>query len=232
VLHIFDELLAAGRRLGRHVEHWAASRAHDTEVRFAPRPPRPVIWPRYSPILDQGDIGSCTGQAMAGWLGCAPHATPDSAARYDEPFALRLYEAATRLDRIPGEYPPSDTGSSGVAVAKAAQRLGLIGSYSWAFTTGGLLSALQHGPVIAGISWYEAFDQPDRHGVVAVGGQVRGGHEILIRGWQPQEGDEGLLLCDNSWGRWGRAGSFAIPLGVWARLREQHADITVPHLSQ
>jgi hypothetical protein len=226
----YDEQPGAGR-LGRHAEHDPRSRAYDIEpADHTPGPPRAVLWRRLSPILDQGDLGSCTGNAMAGWLGSEPYSeTVTDAARYGEQFAVDLYEEATRIDRVPGAYPPIDTGSTGLAVAKAARRQRLITGYRWAFTTAGLIHALQEGPVIVGVAWYEGFDTPDEHGLVAIAGEIRGGHEFLIRGFQPRPGIEGVFIADNSWGSdWGQGGSFCFTTHTWAQLRDQHADVVVP----
>jgi papain like protease len=226
----YDELPGAGR-CGRHVEHDPRSRAYDVEPADRSQlRARSVLWRRWSPILDQGDISSCTGNALAGLLGSEPFSRNlTGAARFDEAFALDLYEQATTLDRIPGQYPPDDTGSTGLAVAKAAKQAGLIGGYGWAFTTAGLIHALQTGPVIVGVPWYAHFDHPDARGLVQIAGEIRGGHEFVIRGWQSRPGAEGLFLADNSWGTsWGNGGSFAFTTGTWAQLREQQADVTVP----
>lgn len=226
----YDELPGAGR-LGRHAEHDPRSRAYAVEPADHPQlVARPVLWRRLSPILDQGDLGACTGFAMAGLLGSEPYSTTvDDAARFGEQFAVDLYETATTLDRVPGAYPPDDTGSTGLAVAKAARRQRLIRSYHWAFTTAGLIHALQDGPVIVGVPWYAGFDHPDEHGQVAIAGEIRGGHEFLIRGFQPRNGQEGMFIADNSWGEeWGAGGSFAFTVHTWAQLREQHADVVAP----
>lgn len=239
----WDEQPGAGR-LGRHAEHDDRSRAYavDPQPRTAFRP-EPVVWRRCSPILDQGSIGSCTGNAITGWLGCEPHCNdPAGAAQYDEHMAVSLYELATRLDRIPGYYSPGDpasedTGSTGLAVAKAAKRRGLIGSYGWVLTVAGMLWALRTGPVIVGSVWTARMDRPDRDGFVTPSGAVRGGHEYLVRGWQDDD-QGGHLVADNSWGTgFGCAtdstpdgGSFKIRLSDWALLRKRRADVTVPKL--
>lgn len=224
------------RPLGRTIDHDPRNRAHDVETRLANVPIRAVEWTRHSKILDQGTIGSCTGNAMAGWLGCEPHCTdPLRAALYDERLAVTLYSAATRLDRCPGHYDPADpdsqdTGSSGLAVAKAAKRAKLISAYTWAFSTRGLLRALQHGPVLVGSEWPAGFDEPDRYGVVTPAGVSRGGHEYLVRGYRPDDGG-GWLLCSNSWGPgWGLGGEFLMSLATWEWLRGLRADVTVPHI--
>lgn len=222
--------------LGRHIEHDPASRDYDIEQRVAYPPPKPVLWQRWSAILDQGQLGSCTGNALTGWFGCAPYCTSvQQAQQFNENFAVTRYERATQVDPYPGTYPPDDTGSSGLAVCKGAKQDGLLHGYSWAFTVAGLLHALQGGGVIVGIPWHEGFDNPDSNGVVVPSGGVRGGHEFLIRGVQPASAggpldSSALLWADNSWSQdWGVRGSFHFTLGTWDQLRGEKADCTIPH---
>lgn len=230
------ELLPAMPGGGRHVEHDPASLAYTVEKKLAKRiKPRPVLWARYSPILDQGRLGACTGYAATGWLACAPHVIgPLQAAAYTGPFAVALYQRATALDRIAGAYPPVDTGSSGLAVAKAMRERGLISEYRHALSVTGLLRALAVGPVIVGVPWHESMDDPDGDGHVEVAGEIRGGHEFLLRGVEPAEAGGKLdgtarLIGDNSWGpRWARRGSFSLSVDGWAQLREERADVTIP----
>lgn len=212
--------------LGRHVEHDPRSRDHDI-ARTVAAEVKPVEWVRHSPILDQGALGSCTGNAMAGWLACEPHCTSDTAGVvFDERIATDLYSRATRVDPWPGEWPPDDTGSSGNAVAKAARERGWIRSWSWAFTGAALLRALQLGPVIVGVPWFESMYEPDAAGTVEPRGAVAGGHEFLIRGWNGR-----FLLADNSWGTgFGVNGSFRFTRTAWEVLRSNRADVTVPHV--
>ena len=219
-------------RLGRHVEHDPRSWEHDA-AHLVPRTVqvRTVEWKRHSPILNQGDLGSCTGNAMAGWLACEPGCTSDAEGSvYTEDFARKLYSIATKVDAFPGEWPPDDTGSSGLAVAKAARGLGLIRRYSWAFTTDGLIRALMLGPVIVGVPWYESMFNPDSNGYVSatVDSGLAGGHEFLIRGYDVIMH---RFLADNSWGDgWGAGGSFKFTRSTWDILRGQRADVTVPHV--
>ena len=212
---------------GRHIEHDPASRSFAVGD-LAEAPTGDIVWRRWSPILTQR-IGSCTGNAMAGLLACEPWChTPEQGMAFDEPFAETIYSEATHLDNVPGVYPPDDTGSTGLAVCKAARRRGLITSYRWAFSTRGLLHALQHGPVLLGVAWHEAMVEPDRYGVVRPVGQVLGGHEVVCRGVRA-----GNLVCDNSWGDdWGPlGGSFLIPIeGGWDVLLHEQADVAAPNL--
>ena len=231
----FKEYIVEGKRLGRHIEHDIRSLAYLIEddviagVRIAERaqPVTSIIWPRYSQILDQGNISSCTGNALTGALGCAPFVNSAAdAGQYNENFAVKLYEEATTLDNFPGSYPPDDTGSSGLAVAKAAKRDGYITSYKHATSLNGLLHALQKGPVIVGATWYSGFDSPDATGRVEITGYVRGGHEFVVRGC---DAVNKLLIADNSWGtNYGLGGSFNFTFDTWNRLRNNGADCTIP----
>jgi len=241
---LYTEVLPRRPGLGRHVEHDPQSRDYDI-ARTAPARINPVHWARHSPILDQGNLpdqgiiilgpdgkpvrglGSCTGNGMCAWLACEPHCTSaEQASRYDERFAIDLYSLATQVDPWPGEWPPDDTGSSGNAVAKAARSMGYIRSWSWAFSSASLLRALQVGPVIVGVPWFEGMYDPDADGTVWPTGDIIGGHEFLIRGW-----DGVYLTADNSWGEdWGAAGSFRFTRGTWEALRTHRADVTVPHV--
>lgn len=181
-------------------------------------------------ILDQGQLGSCTGNATVGALGCDPFygtiPTP-LAAQLDEQGAVAIYSAATRLDDAPGQYPPTDTGSSGLAAAKAAQTQKLISGYRHAFTLADALAALQDTPVITGITWYSSFDTPDPSGLVSLthGATIRGGHEICADGY---DADKGIVWFRNSWGTgWGVQGRFCMTAATWAQLLANQGDVTV-----
>jgi hypothetical protein len=113
--------------------------------------------------------------------------------RLTEADAVTIYALATKLDPFPGTYPPDDTGSSGLAACKAAQRLGYISAYHHAFGIEHALRALQLGPVITGIDWYSSFDRPDSNGQIRIAGDVRGGHEVEVYGYDPVT-DFGLVL--------------------------------------
>ena len=213
--------------LGRLIEHDPRSLAYEVPM-LLPRP-EPVLWPRYGPVLDQGNLGACTGFAMAAWLQCAPGCSaPLQASAFGPDLARSLYSRATELDRFPGQWPPDDTGSSGLAVAKAAKRLGLIAAYRWAFSWSGLLHALQVGPVIVGVPWFEGMFDPDPDGVVVASGPVVGGHEFLVRGTTTHFGAL-HLVCDNSWGPgWADHGTFYLSQTTWQYLAANKADVTAP----
>ena len=165
----------AGGRLGRHVEHDPRSRAYALSEDLLPSTYTSAVHTVRIPVLDQGDLGSCTGNAAEAFTGTDPlydaipatvKARPTGDAGADETQAVALYSAATRLDNVQGVYPPTDTGSTGVAVAKAAQKAGLISGYQHAFSLDSALKALAVSPLIVGVNWYEGFDTPDANGLV------------------------------------------------------------------
>lgn len=227
-IRIDEHNIGSGGRLGRHVEHddrsrnYAVAAATSTITRVRHR--------RFG-VLDQGQLGSCTGNALAGALNTLPlHVTRTHLKTEDD--AVRIYSEATRIDSYPGSYPPDDTGSSGLAVCKAAKNEGLISSYQHAFSLEAALTALMSGPVITGVPWFEGFDTPDAQGRVSISGQIRGGHEFEIIGYQPAaSGDllDGWVIAVNSWGTgWGVNGRFRFTARNWATLLEDNGDVTVP----
>lgn len=225
---VLEEQKIEGKRLGRHVEHDERSHA------YAVTGPAPVFktvtHARSGGPFDQGEIGSCTGNATAGAINTVPIHRPGIRLLI-EPDALKIYELATTIDDITGSYPPTDTGSSGLSAAKAAQQLGLITSYTHAFSMVQALTALMSGPVITGVSWYEGFDNPDKHGLVSISGQIRGGHEFEVLGFQlGHTFDQSLVICENSWGKtWGLNGRFNFTVATWQKLLDQQGDVTILH---
>jgi len=186
------EQIVPGKRLGRHIRIDSRSAAYPYTA--PERAIAAVLWHRNIPILDQGNLGSCTGNAITGALGCDPDWAnlPAGHPVLDEAEAVALYSAATSLDAYPGAYPPDDTGSDGVSACKAAQIAGLLSGYTHCFDFPTMQQALQAGPVIIGINWYSSFDHPSSGGSVSITPDafVRGGHEIVVRG----DDASGMLL--------------------------------------
>lgn len=210
--------------LGRIVEHDPRSRDFPAQVEEA-APLKKVLWRRYGSVFDQGQLGSCTGNAIAGAVNTLPLRKTGAKALVEKD-AVSIYSAATAIDNEPGQWPPTDTGSSGLAVCKVAKTRGLISRYTHAFSLAQALSALQAGPVITGVSWYEGFDRPDPSGLVKISGSVRGGHEFEVLGYDPTTD---LLTAVNSWGRaYGVAGRFHFTSATWAELLADQGDVTVP----
>lgn len=217
--------------LGRHVQHDPRNRSFP----YVPRRTgelRRVTHTLSGGVLDQGNVGSCTGNAVATARNTTPlHRKRERLLR--EPDALEAYTLATTLDPFPGQMPQDDTGSSGLAACQAARQLGWITEYRWAFGLADALAALQDRAVITGVDWYEGFDTPGRNHLVKLEGQVRGGHEFCVYGYEPQPAGhpagDAIVLCANSWSKlWGWYGRFAMHVATWADLLAAQGDVTIP----
>jgi len=225
----YDEIVVPGKPLGRIYHYDSRSDAYP----YVPPEIVPVVsktWGRPGGgILDQGNVGSCTGNAMTGALECDPDfdSLPAGFPALNETLALQIYSAAETLDGH-GTYPPNDYGSSGTSVCQVAKNMGLISGYTHCTDLSTMLQALMNGPVIAGYNWYSSFDTPAADGTITIapGARVRGGHETLFRG---VDATAQALLADNSWGTsYGVNGSFRVPFAVMTRLFSEQGDCNVP----
>ena len=232
----FEEDVHEGMRLGRH--QWLDGRSLafmvENDVAEMAQPLTGRTWDRVLVILDQGSLGSCTGNAGTGALGTEPFYSgvgfsvlgdPSDASAAQE-FAVDLYSDATRADIYPGTYPPEDTGSSGLAICKVVKQRGTIPRYRWARSPYGLLRLLQYGPVLQGMPWYNAFFDPDGDGFIDAdprwfGSGVAGGHEVEAVGVELDTRDafNSTIVYVNSWGTsWADAGRFRMRLRTYERL--------------
>ncbi len=214
-----------GKRLGRHIDHEARRNAVPFSGELVPIVS--TTWARQIPILDQGDVGSCTANAAVGAIGTLPDfaALPTTHPVLNESEALTLYSAEEVL-LGDGPYPPNDDGGTGPAIAQVCQSAGLISNFNHFTDINSTLQALMVGPVIVGINWYTSFDTPDANGLVAIapGATVRGGHEVLMR---VVDVENQLLGLDNSWGTaFGVNGSFSMSIATYTTLLAQGGDTT------
>jgi len=210
--------------LGRHLEpnHDPASRAFPAAV----APLVTTLHAHRGPVLDQGQLGSCTGNAVSQALNTDP-LRPAERRLLTEADAVGIYTWATHHDPYPGAYPPDDTGSSGLAVAKAARKLGLIHSYRHAFGLDHALGALVLAPVIIGIPWLADMFTPDPDGYLSRTGTVAGGHEVALIGLDVEHRNVTVL---NSWGSgWGNGGTALMHWADLDALLGQGGDVTVLH---
>jgi Papain family cysteine protease len=234
--HRFDEVEHEGMRLGRNlwldgrslrhmIENSAAEMGHTLAS---------THWSRVLPILDQGKLGSCTGNAGTGALGTEPFYTttgvnvlpPTTDELACEGFAVKLYEDATVVDGYPGEYPPDDTGSSGLAICKVLRTRNTISGYRFARSAHGFLQLLQRGPVLQGMPWYDAFFTPDSSAFIDSdpswqSSRLAGGHEVEAVGVDIDSKDvfDSVITYANSWSTgWGDAGYFRMRLRTYEQL--------------
>ena len=177
----------------------------------------------YGPVLNQW-VGSCTGHSAAQALNTKPYHKPRTPYLNDE-HAMDFYEWATRNDPWAGEYPPTDTGSSVLAAAKAAQHFGFIQGYRWAFGYDQMQAALMLNAVVIGTVWKRNMGRPDARGFLDVSGPVDGGHAYLVVGYS-RVFDYFTIL--NSWGiGWGRRGKARIKAADMRRLLEDDGEAVV-----
>jgi hypothetical protein len=136
---------------------------------------------------------------------------------------------ATRMDGIPGRYLPTDTGSSGLAAAKAARRRGWLRGYAHAFSLEQALHSLMKGPGMIGVNWYRSFDEaPGGLLLIAPGDDVRGGHELEI---SEIHVERRLVRGPNSWGiGWGDRGYWTMHWSTLERLLAEQGDYLIPAL--
>ncbi|WP_435058529.1 hypothetical protein [Streptomyces sp. bgisy060] len=230
---------------------------------------RPTAWQPKIPVLDQQHLfaqgirtsqvvdgardtdalGSCTGNAATAAISVllSNDDARQAGLAHDpvaaEKWAIQLYAEATRLDEfLPYQWPPADSGSSGLGVARALHRRGLVSSYTHALDADGIAAALQNGPVLFGMPWFNAWFEPGSDGLVdAVPGWqtsgVAGGHEVCVIGLDEVAQDHGgrvipdrtVLRLRNSWSRsWGDDGDFRLRLSTYLELRA-HIDAIQLH---
>jgi hypothetical protein len=211
-------------RLGRHINH-------DSRSKLFPFPTeglsiQNVTHARHIPILDQGQVGSCTGNAGIGDLGSDPLFSTLGSGKYtlDENGALSLYSDAESIDGD-GPYPPNDNGSSGLSIAQALQNAGLISGFQHAFSSDDALKALSVSPILVGIPWLHDMFSPDPDGRCHPTGDIDGGHEIVAR---QVDADNERIWLDNSWGlSFGVQGRFYLTFSDFDTLLKQGGDVTV-----
>ncbi len=239
-------------RLGRNVNHHSASRAYPVQPRRTDR----LTTTRHESfigVLDQLDIGRCTGTAGVAAIYRRPFVSGVVKPWYYRPTldgATELYSDSTRDDPFPGVFvfppPPGsgeDTGSDGLTIAKVLKRRGIISGYRWAFTLLQALAQIQDTPVITGLPWYNSMfdttsDGHAGHIVVRPDSGMAGGHEIcadelivpggaLSAAEAESQLDRIWVGGPNSWGTsWGDEGRWYLTAREWALLLSQRGDVT------
>lgn len=221
-----DHAPATDPRLGRKIHH--DSRSLNFPYDTTGLDIVSAVHARHIPILDQGQVGSCTGNAGIGALGCDPYwpekLTEASPYALNEDGALALYSAAETLDGD-GPYPPNDNGSSGLSIAQVLKAKGMVSGYTHTFTLDDALKALGQTPILIGIPWMQDMFNPDADGRLHPTGAVAGGHEIVAR--EIDAANERVWI-DNSWGTsWGVEGRAYLTFADFGTLLAQQGDVTI-----
>jgi hypothetical protein len=152
----------------------------------------------YDPIPNPNQChGECTGVASVIAFNAAGNRKRGVVLGMDD--AHRIYSGATTLDPWDGSWPPTDTGSSGLAAAKSAQAQGYGGAYHWIMSgIDGVVQAIIDGAVVSiGTRWDNNMFDPDSDGRVHLGGPVVGGHQWVARGY---DAERDWLKCRCWWG--------------------------------
>ena len=170
--------------------------------------------PVCDPPINQGDRGSCTGNAADAAL-CSLGDSAD----YSESVADAIYEQGTCIDNgcsIPcscnsckAAYCPStdanDVGSNGSSVVQYLVDIGKLKSYTTADTTAQLLTCLATPgrAAVIEVDWYNSQFTTNSDGkiVVTTSSGLAGGHELFA--WAYDAARNGVWV-HNSWGLWGQ----------------------------
>lgn len=180
-----------------------------------PKVPSSRMWRGQTLRIDQGQRGACVGFTGANWMGHLPIYD-----RVSNATGNALYDACKLIDGI-----PDIEGTYDRALAKVLVGQGRIERYLWAQTSDELKAwVLTTGPVMVGTNWYSSMFNPDAAARLWLSGQVAGGHEWLIRGWQRKRFPDdtifkGYFRMRNSWGpNWGDHGEAWIEESLLYRL--------------
>jgi hypothetical protein len=213
--------MATPYRLGRTLWHDSKSLQYPARTTAI----KTVKHRHYGPVLDQGNLGSCTGNSISQVLNTA-HAHKTGHKLYTEKDAINFYHRGTLVDEFTGDYPPDDSGSSGNGVCLAALQDGVLASYDHAFGIDHALGALSLQPVMIGINWYNSMFDPDSNGFLTIANGIAGGHEPCLVGIN-LKGEFVWLL--NSWGAsWALKGFAKLRFADLDRLLQEDGDVTVP----
>ncbi len=177
------------------------------------------FWGMGSPTMriDQGDTGTCQGQAHTNLLIAGPIVHPDIPDLSDphdaESYAVGVYVEATGDSTL-------QEGAYTRQVLKVLVARGLIGAYHRAASVDEMIDwVLNGGPICHGTSWFRSMDKvSDEYGNaylrVDEASGVRGGHITCYTGVDlaPAEGPP-YFRGENSWGPdWAHDGTYRIPI--------------------
>lgn len=199
------------------------SRAYGVTVGLETKQPRSYTWRCYEQ-LDQGADGACVGFGVTHELVARPAEVQGLTDSYAKE---QIYWEAQKIDpwdggAYPGAYPFYE-GTSVLAGAKVAKRLGWIEEYRWAFGLEQLkLGVGYNGPAVIGVPWYEGMFYPDANGFIHPTGQVAGGHCVLVNAISVTKK---RFTIHNSWGAgWGMNGECYISFDDMGKLLSEWGE--------
>ncbi len=195
----------------------------------APAPtPSKVIDYATSVVLDQGQTGMCVGYGWTDLAQCAPKPekiVAGAGGDDESSTADAIYDLARKID---GDANPEDPqgGASTQGGAAASKQLGFVSSYHWATNASDVVAALSVGPLVIGVDWYSGMMDVDASDQIHATGTVQGGHEILVRGYDPSSK---LFKLQNSWGAsWGASGCCFLSSADLSKLLAAGGDAALP----
>ena len=204
-------------------------------------PPKVDLRPYASPIDDQGNLSSCTGNAIAGAIDLIDRKNQNKPLRVSRLFIYyqeRLLEGTISQDRgayirdgikacytvgaplesiWPYNISKFATNPSSVAYADAAKRK--VVSYAKCGDFNAVKNALAAGtPIVVGFYVYSSFDTASvaKTGIMPYPNttkeQLLGGHAVCLVGY---DDTHNWFIARNSWGpNWGDHGYFYMPYQV------------------
>ena len=232
--------------LGRNINHDPKSAAYP----FVPRRAVPIVsrdaWASVLPILDQASLGSCvpntaveslaTGNFQRDWVSSVDYngrridlTDPVTAQSWITDTSDGLYHRVTLMDPYSGGWLPDDTGSDGTSMVNLFMELGMLESFTHAFSgLPDVLQALNQGTVWMGSNWYDSMFWPNSEGILEISpnATVSGGHQYLFTG--KIDADRKLSEIRNHWRRdWGLDGYAWMPWNVKERLLGEQGDAQI-----
>jgi hypothetical protein len=209
-------------RLGRHVVHDPKSWDYQEKLPRRTTPLKSVQHRRYDPMPEPNQqIGCCTFVSECMLANTKGNRVMGEVLNMED--AEHGYSLATSIDPFEGTYPPVDTGSSGLAAAKAAVQLGIADNYVWYFSVEDVLLGLQKHPISFGGNWYGSmFAANEYNPLIGIAGNVAGGHQWVLSGYKAK--DE-LIVGECWWGAsFGYNGRFYLPVNDFRRLMDEDGD--------
>lgn len=186
-----------------------------------------VEWDMKGPILNQGTSNACVGMAFTHLLNTDLFEDrrikiKGDAGYLDEQFAYQIYSKATEIDEFVGQMPAEDTGTSALALCKAAKASAYISEYQVAIGFEELKKAIQVQPVMIGMWWTTMMNQPENDGFIKPLGVELGGHETLMVGLNIE--DEYITLLSSYGSSYGNAGRVKMKFNYFSELLRNNGD--------